>query len=175
MNTAAPACRKASRTCIPPWRRADRGGRALARKPVLPQTGDGAAFADRIDAVIWFSDLRGFTRITDSAPEQIIPLLNDYADVIVSAIHGQGGDVLKLIGDGVLAIFAAADRARACAAALAAATVAPAHLAQDSRTAARDRRTAATPTLAFGHPYVTRSGPKAPGRSRRPQGASTCA
>ena len=56
--------------------------------------------ADRIDAVIWFSDLRGFTRITDSAPEQIIPLLNDYADVIVSAIHDQGGDVLKLIGDG---------------------------------------------------------------------------
>ena len=69
--------------------------------------------ADRIDAVIWFSDLRGFTRITDSAPEQIIPLLNDYADVIVSAIHAQGGDVLKLIGDGVLAIFAA-DRSRAC-------------------------------------------------------------
>ena len=35
--------------------------------------------ADRIDAVIWFSDLRGFTRITDTAPEQVIPLLNDYA------------------------------------------------------------------------------------------------
>ena len=79
-------------------------------------------FADRIDAVIWFSDLRGFTRITDSAPEQVIPLLNDYADVIVSAIHAQGGDVLKLIGDGILAIFAAADRANACAAALTAAT-----------------------------------------------------
>jgi adenylate cyclase len=80
--------------------------------------------ADRIDAVIWFSDLRGFTRITDSAPEQIIPLLNDYADVIVSAIHAQGGDVLKLIGDGILAIFTAADRAHACAAALAAAMAA---------------------------------------------------
>ena len=34
--------------------------------------------AERIDAVIWFSDLRGFTRITDTAPEQAIPLLNDY-------------------------------------------------------------------------------------------------
>jgi hypothetical protein len=33
--------------------------------------------ADRIDAVIWFSDLRGFTRITDSTPEQIIPRLGD--------------------------------------------------------------------------------------------------
>ena len=66
--------------------------------------------AERIDAVIWFSDLRGFTRITDTAPEQVIPLLNDYADVIVSAIHDQGGDVLKLIGDGTLAIFTAEDR-----------------------------------------------------------------
>src|SRR5262249_56190114 len=80
--------------------------------------------ADRIDAVIWFSDLRGFTRITDSAPEQIIPPANDHADVIVSVIHAQGGDVLKLIGDGILAIFAAADRAHACTAALAAATAA---------------------------------------------------
>ena len=78
--------------------------------------------ADRIDAVIWFSDLRGFTRITDSTPEQIIPLLNDYADIIISTIHAHSGDVLKLIGDGILAIFTAGNRARACAAALAAAT-----------------------------------------------------
>jgi adenylate cyclase len=85
--------------------------------------------ADRIDAVIWFSDLRGFTRITDSAPEQVIPLLNDYADVIVSAIHAQGGDVLKLIGDGILAIFAADDRPAACAAALAAAAAVRGELA----------------------------------------------
>jgi adenylate cyclase len=85
--------------------------------------------AERIDAVIWFSDLRGFTRITDSTPEQVIPLLNDYADVIVSAIHDQGGDVLKLIGDGILAIFTAADRPGACAAALAAATTARSEVA----------------------------------------------
>jgi adenylate cyclase len=80
--------------------------------------------ADRIDAVLWFSDLRGFTRITDTAPEHVIPLLNDYADVIVSAVHEQGGDVLKLIGDGTLAIFTAYDRGRACDAALAAAVAA---------------------------------------------------
>jgi adenylate cyclase len=48
-------------------------------------------------------------------------LLNDYADAIVSAIHEHGGDVLKLIGDGTLAIFTAEDRARACGAALSAA------------------------------------------------------
>jgi hypothetical protein len=43
--------------------------------------------------------------------------LNDYSDAIVSAIHEHGGDVLKLIGDGTLAIFAAQDRAHACDAA----------------------------------------------------------
>jgi adenylate cyclase len=94
--------------------------------------------ADRIDAVIWFSDLRGFTRITDSAPVQAIPLLNDYADVIVSAIHAQGGDVLKLIGDGILAIFAATGRPNACAAALAAATAARSELAAVNARRARD-------------------------------------
>ena len=80
--------------------------------------------ADRIDAVIWFSDLRGFTRITDTAPEQAIPLLNDYADVVFSAIRDQGGSVLKLIGDGTLAIFTADDRATASSAALSAAIAA---------------------------------------------------
>jgi adenylate cyclase len=78
--------------------------------------------ADRIQAVLWFSDLRGYTGITDTtSPEQIIPLLNDYADAVVSAIHDAGGDVLKLMGDGTLAIFPADDRALACRAALGAA------------------------------------------------------
>jgi adenylate cyclase len=51
--------------------------------------------------------LRGFTRITDTEPEQVVSLLNDYSDVIVSTIQEHGGDVLKLIGDGTLAIFTA--------------------------------------------------------------------
>jgi adenylate cyclase len=75
--------------------------------------------ADRIEAVLWYSDLRNYTRISDSAdPEQIITLLNEYADAILSAIHQFGGDVLKLMGDGTLAIFPASDRAAACRAAL---------------------------------------------------------
>jgi adenylate cyclase len=62
--------------------------------------------ADKIGAVLWFSDLQGFTRITEIAPPaQIIPLLNDYADAIVTALQDQGGEVLKFIGDGILAIF----------------------------------------------------------------------
>ena len=71
--------------------------------------------ADRIDAVLWFSDLRSFTTITDtSRPGEIIPLLNDYADAVITAIHEAGGDVLKLIGDGTLAIFRDDDPAVAC-------------------------------------------------------------
>src|SRR5215469_8385483 len=79
--------------------------------------------ADRINAVLWFSDLRGFTAITDDArPNEIIPLLNDYAEAAITAINNASGDVLKLIGDGTLAIFKADDPAAACRAALAAAT-----------------------------------------------------
>ncbi|MGH6905147.1 MAG: adenylate/guanylate cyclase domain-containing protein [Geminicoccaceae bacterium] len=71
--------------------------------------------AEQISAVLWFSDLQGFTRITDTAPPtQIIPLLNDYADAVVSALRGQGGEVLKFMGDGILAIFDAAAPADAC-------------------------------------------------------------
>ncbi|MBV9202781.1 MAG: adenylate/guanylate cyclase domain-containing protein, partial [Alphaproteobacteria bacterium] len=78
--------------------------------------------AERIGAVLWESDLHGYTHISDNAPpEQIIPLLNDYADVVISAVHAHGGDVLKLVGDGTLAIFANEKRQEACLAALAAA------------------------------------------------------
>jgi adenylate cyclase len=75
--------------------------------------------AEQISAVLWYSDLRGYTSITDTAaPDQIIPLLNDYADVVISAIHEAGGDVLKLIGDGTLAIFREPDIGKASHAAL---------------------------------------------------------
>jgi adenylate cyclase len=92
-------------------------GRDAGRRVLQGRIARGVA--DRIKAVLWYSDLRNYTRISASAPpEEIIPLLNDYADAIVSAIHKHSGDVLKLTGDGVLAIFPAEDRARACAAAL---------------------------------------------------------
>jgi adenylate cyclase len=77
--------------------------------------------AEKISAVLWYSDLRGFTRITDqSPPDQIIPLLDDYAETVFSAIYDNGGDVLKLIGDGTLAIFTAVSAEDACRAAIAA-------------------------------------------------------
>ena len=75
--------------------------------------------AERINAVIWYSDLRGYTKITDTAPpDEIIPLLNDYAEAVIAAVRAAGGEVLKLIGDGVLAIFRADDAAQACRCAL---------------------------------------------------------
>jgi adenylate cyclase len=83
-------------------------GRDPGRRVLAGRIGRGAA--ERINAVLWYSDLRGFTRITDgSPPPQTIALLNDYAEAVISAVHDHGGDVLKLIGDGVLAIFPYAD------------------------------------------------------------------
>lgn len=61
---------------------------------------------EQIKAVLWFSDLRGSTAISEGmAPDEIIPFLNDYAQASIDAIHEAGGEVLKLIGDGVLAMF----------------------------------------------------------------------
>ncbi len=92
-------------------------GRDAGRRVLSGRIARGVT--DRIQAVLWFSDLRGFTRITDTAsPEQIIPFLNDYAEAIISSIHQAGGDVLKLIGDGALAIFNANSLGEACRCAL---------------------------------------------------------
>src|SRR5258705_11313348 len=74
---------------------------------------------ERINAVLWFSDLRGSTSISETiGPDEIIPFLNDYAQAAIDAIHDAGGDVLKLIGDGVLAMFTHANMAVAKHAAL---------------------------------------------------------
>src|SRR5712671_2744107 len=74
---------------------------------------------ERINAVLWFSDLRGSTAISETiAPDEIIPFLNDYAQAAIDAIHDAGGDVLKLIGDGVLAMFTNQDMSSARRAAL---------------------------------------------------------
>jgi len=98
--------------------------------------------AEKIGAVLWQSDLHSYTHISETvAPEEIIPFLNDYADVVVSAIQGHGGDVLKLIGDGTLAIFAGEDRKQACLAALAAAS----RLREDADKLTRTRLEAGLP------------------------------
>src|SRR3974390_1485222 len=77
-----------------------------------------------IKAAMLLADLRGFSRLTDELPEErIIELLNAFFDLVVPSVTRSGGDVLKYIGDAVIAIFPVAgdDPARACASALAAA------------------------------------------------------
>jgi adenylate cyclase len=59
-----------------------------------------------VRAIVMATDLREFTRISDILPAgDIIELLDDYFDCVCGAVHEHGGEVLKFIGDGVLAIF----------------------------------------------------------------------
>jgi adenylate cyclase len=61
---------------------------------------------EEITAVLWSSDLRGFTERSDRLPgAQMIALLNALFDAQATAIAGHGGEILKFIGDGLLAIF----------------------------------------------------------------------
>ncbi len=75
-----------------------------------------------IEAVLWSSDLDGFTRIADTTrPDRLMAFLNAYTEVLVDVVGRHGGDVLKFMGDGILAIFRDADAAaRALDAAIAA-------------------------------------------------------
>lgn len=62
--------------------------------------------ADSMHAAIWLSDLRGFTALSDRLPaETVVDILNGYFDCQVAAIRTHGGEVLKFMGDGLLAVF----------------------------------------------------------------------
>ena len=85
---------------------------------------------ERISAAIWSSDLRGYTAFSDRAPsERVIAVLNELFDLQARAINARGGEILKFVGDGVLAIF-------------------PAATPQEAREAARSAIAAARETLA---------------------------
>lgn len=79
--------------------------------------GDGTS----IDAVIWFSDLRGFTEFADNHDaDATLERLNCVFDIIGNEIYERGGDILKFIGDAVLAVFPITDGSSAKTAAQAA-------------------------------------------------------
>jgi adenylate cyclase len=89
--------------------------------------------AETMDAAIWLSDLRGFTALSDRLPpETVIDILNRYFDCQVSAIATRGGEVLKFMGDGLLAVFPideyVGDVGKACAQVLEAACEARANV-----------------------------------------------
>lgn len=77
----------------------------------------------RIDAAIWFSDLRGFTALGDARPpEEVVAVLDAHFDIVGRSVTRHGGEILKFIGDAVLAIFPCGeDPAAACRRAVAAA------------------------------------------------------
>ncbi|MFC0238960.1 adenylate/guanylate cyclase domain-containing protein [Rhodopseudomonas telluris] len=83
-----------------------------------------------IRAIIWVSDMRGFTDLSDRLSGwDTITVLNAYFEVFVDAVLAQGGEVLKFIGDGLLAVFPLSDEGCAAGnAALAAAQAAQAGL-----------------------------------------------
>ncbi|MQQ08616.1 adenylate/guanylate cyclase domain-containing protein [Epibacterium sp. SM1979] len=59
-----------------------------------------------INAVICLFDLRGFTSLAEQIPgAELIEMLNDYFGLAVAAIQSKGGNILKFMGDGILAIF----------------------------------------------------------------------
>ncbi len=108
--------------------------------------GDG----ETIHAVLWYCDMRGFTPLSDRLPrDDLIALLNDYFGCVAAAVQARGGEVLKFIGDAMLAVFPIEDGARAaavCAAALQAAAEAIAGAAALNRARERDGR----PVIEFG-------------------------
>jgi adenylate cyclase len=89
-----------------------------------------------IEAAILFADIRGFTALSEALPgDQVIDLLNAYFESVIPPVEGHGGQVLKLIGDGVLAIFplGRGGAKPACFAAATAALEAFANLAEVNR------------------------------------------
>ncbi|HUK04606.1 MAG TPA: adenylate/guanylate cyclase domain-containing protein [Burkholderiales bacterium] len=108
--------------------------------------GDG----DRIDAAFWYSDLRGFTALSESLPApQLLALLNEYFENCAAAAAARGGEILQFIGDAILIVFEIRrpeDEARVCEDALDAAIDAFDQLAVVNHR----RRHAGLPEIAFG-------------------------
>jgi adenylate cyclase len=108
--------------------------------------GDGQT----IDAAIWFCDLRGFTRASDRLPRPVlIALLNDYFGAMGSAVATENGEILKFMGDAMLAIFPAAspdEREQAAGRAIRAAQAARHAIGMLNAARAGDGR----PTVRFG-------------------------
>jgi len=108
--------------------------------------GDG----ERIDAAFWYSDLRGFTALSESLPtDQLLALLNEYFECCAAAAAPRGGEILQFIGDAVLIVFEirhAEDRGAVCEAALDAAIDAFASIAVVNHR----RRRAGMPEIQFG-------------------------
>jgi len=122
------------------------GRRSAARVLAGPLRRD---IGETIQAALLFADLRGFTALSEfNPPAAVISALDAWFDRIAGPVHAFGGEVLKFIGDGVLAIFpvAAGSPRSACDAALRA--VAAARTGMEHLDEARRRE--GLPPLPFG-------------------------
>ncbi len=107
---------------------------------------------ETIEAVIWYCDLRGFTGLTDSLPsDRLIALLNDYFEIMAGAVSEVGGEVLKFVGDAMLAICALSDQEGNDAAACCAKVLSAARAARERLEARNgERRAAGLPEIRYG-------------------------
>ena len=82
-------------------------------------------------AAVWFCDVRGFTQLSATLPrQQLLDLLNDSFEEIVHGLRAHGGQVLKFMGDGLLAVFTGEDEGAACRSAADAVTTVQRRLAE---------------------------------------------
>ena len=100
---AAPLAALSARATLTAALEAYLGRRSAARVLAGPLQRD---IGETIQAALLYADLRGFTALSESnPPSAVISALNAWFDRIAGPIHAFGGEVLKFIGDGVLAIF----------------------------------------------------------------------
>ncbi|CUK15827.1 Adenylate cyclase 1 [Ruegeria denitrificans] len=79
-------------------------GREAGRRVLSGEIRRGSL--QQIDAVMWNFDLEGFTSLSEELPgADIIDMLNDYLAVAVGVVHDNGGNILKFMGDGLMAMF----------------------------------------------------------------------
>jgi class 3 adenylate cyclase len=144
--SAAPLAALAARATLTATLEAYLGRRSAARVLSAPLRRD---VGETIQAALLYADLRDFTALSDNNPPAlVIAALDAWFDRIAGAVHAFGGEVLKFIGDGMLAIFPVVGGTPrlACEAALRAAAAARAGMAHLND----ERRRQDLPSLSFG-------------------------
>jgi class 3 adenylate cyclase len=143
---ASPLAAISSRATLTAVLEAYLGRRSAARVLAGPMRREAG---ETIRAVLLFADLRAFTELSEAnPPAAVIAALGAWFDCIAGSVHAFGGEVLKFIGDGVLAIFPVAGESprNACDAALRAVASAQAGMVHLDV----ERRGRGLPSLSFG-------------------------
>jgi adenylate cyclase len=116
VNLEVQALHRTARTLLDTYVGRQSGGRVLDRQ-------NRRGMGETIRAVVWLCDLRDFASLSETLlKDALIEMLNGHFGPMCDAVESNGGEVLKFIGDAMLAIFPVAEHAaHACVRALAAA------------------------------------------------------